>query len=44
MSYGFPPGHPPMHSFLGVPVAIGSEAWGNLYLTEKDDGDFDESG
>ncbi len=43
VSYGFPPGHPPMHSFLGVPVAIGSEAWGNLYLTEKDDGDFDES-
>lgn len=34
-SYGFPPGHPPMASFLGVPVLIRGEAWGNLYLTEK---------
>jgi GAF domain-containing protein len=38
-SYGFPPGHPPMHSFLGVPVVIRGEAWGNLYLTKKQDGD-----
>ena len=39
-SYGFPPGHPPMHSFLGVPILIHGEAWGNLYLTEKRDGAF----
>jgi signal transduction histidine kinase len=37
-SYGFPPGHPPMTSFLGVPVLIRGEAFGNLYLTEKADG------
>jgi GAF domain-containing protein len=37
-SYGFPPGHPPMHGFLGVPIVIRGEAWGNLYLTEKHDG------
>jgi signal transduction histidine kinase len=34
-SYGFPDGHPPMHGFLGVPIAIHGEPWGNLYLTEK---------
>ncbi len=34
-SYGFPAGHPVMRSFLGVPVLIRGEAWGNLYLTEK---------
>ncbi len=34
-SYGFPPNHPPMHSFLGVPVRIRDEIFGNLYLTEK---------
>jgi signal transduction histidine kinase len=43
VSYGFPPGHPPMHSFLGLPVSIGDEVWGNLYLTEKAGGDFDEA-
>jgi two-component system, NarL family, sensor histidine kinase DevS len=37
-SVGFPPGHPPMHSFLGVPVALRGVAYGNLYLTEKEDG------
>jgi signal transduction histidine kinase len=42
-SYGFPPGHPRMRSFLGVPILIRGQAWGNLYLTEKSDGDFDES-
>lgn len=42
-SQGFPPGHPPMKSFLGVPVRIRGEAWGNLYLTEKESGTFDES-
>lgn len=39
-SYGFPAGHPPMHSFLGVPVVIHGQVWGNLYLTEKDEGEF----
>ena len=34
-SYGFPPGHPPMRSFLGVPILLHGEAYGNLYLTEK---------
>jgi signal transduction histidine kinase len=42
-SYGFPAHHPPMHAFLGVPVVIRGEPWGNLYLTEKDGGPFDES-
>jgi signal transduction histidine kinase len=42
-SYGFPPGHPPMTSFLGVPVVIRGHAWGNLYLTEKHGGAFDEA-
>jgi signal transduction histidine kinase len=34
-SYGFPANHPPMKSFLGVPVRIRGEVFGNLYLTEK---------
>ncbi|MGH2628845.1 MAG: sensor histidine kinase, partial [Anaerolineales bacterium] len=34
-SSGFPPGHPPMTSFLGVPIMIGGEVLGNLYLTDK---------
>ena len=34
-SAGFPPGHPPMHSFLGTPVIGTNEVLGNLYLTEK---------
>jgi len=42
-SYGFPPGHPPMSSFLGVPVMIRGHAWGNLYLTEKEEGEFDDA-
>src|SRR5436190_1583849 len=37
-SVGFPPGHPPMRSFLGVPVALRGVAYGNLYLTEKEGG------
>ena len=41
MSYGFPPGHPPMTSFLGVPVIVRGEAYGNLYLTDREDGPFD---
>ena len=36
-SFGFPAGHPPMHSFLGVPIRVGEEIYGNLYLTEKRD-------
>jgi signal transduction histidine kinase len=40
-SYGFPANHPPMHSFLGVPILIRGSAWGNLYLTDKEGGDFD---
>jgi len=39
-SYGFPAGHPLMRSFLGVPVVIRGRVWGNLYLTEKADGEF----
>jgi two-component system, NarL family, sensor histidine kinase DevS len=42
-SYGFPIGHPPMHSFLGVPLLIRGEAWGNLYLAEKEGGEFDDA-
>jgi two-component system, NarL family, sensor histidine kinase DevS len=37
-SYGFPANHPPMHSFLGVPVRVREEVFGNLYLTEKQGG------
>ncbi len=37
-SAGFPPGHPPMTGFLGVPVRIGEEIFGNLYLTEHSHG------
>ncbi|MFF1502726.1 GAF domain-containing protein [Streptomyces sp. NPDC058316] len=41
-SHGFPPNHPPMHSFLGVPVRVRDEVFGNLYLTEKRGGrEFD---
>jgi signal transduction histidine kinase len=42
-SYGFPPAHPPMSTFLGVPVLIRGHAWGNLYLTEKEQGEFDDA-
>lgn len=34
-SYGFPEHHPPMHSFLGVPIRVRTEVFGNLYMTEK---------
>ncbi|MEX2980535.1 GAF domain-containing protein [Streptomyces sp. C36] len=37
-SYGFPEGHPPMHSFLGVPIRVRDQVFGNLYLTEKHGG------
>jgi signal transduction histidine kinase len=38
-SYGFPHGHPPMRSFLGVPIMIDKTPFGNLYLTEKQNGE-----
>ncbi|HSS68574.1 MAG TPA: GAF domain-containing sensor histidine kinase [Nocardioidaceae bacterium] len=42
-SYGFPPNHPPMTSFLGVPIRIRDKVFGNLYLTEKAGGaDFSQ--
>ena len=37
-SVGFPPGHPPMRSFLGVPIRTRDRVFGNLYLTEKEGG------
>jgi signal transduction histidine kinase len=39
-SVGFPEGHPPMRSFLGVPIRIRDEVYGNLYLTEREGGPF----
>ncbi|WP_326648913.1 MULTISPECIES: GAF domain-containing sensor histidine kinase [unclassified Streptomyces] len=46
-SYGFPPHHPPMNTFLGVPIRVRDHVFGNLYLTEKRGGaqfdDEDES-
>ncbi|MZF87804.1 GAF domain-containing protein [Streptomyces sp. SID5643] len=42
-SYGFPPHHPPMNTFLGVPIRVRDQVFGNLYLTEKRGGtDFDD--
>jgi signal transduction histidine kinase len=42
-SYGFPVGHPPMRSFLGVPILVAGQPFGNLYLTDKQDaGQFTE--
>ncbi|WP_443071235.1 GAF domain-containing protein [Streptomyces sp. YIM 132580] len=41
-SFGFPEHHPPMRTFLGVPIRVRDEVFGNLYLTDKRDGlDFD---
>jgi signal transduction histidine kinase len=43
-SFGFPADHPPMKSFLGLPIMIGGSAVGNLYLTDKEGGsEFDET-
>jgi signal transduction histidine kinase len=39
-SYGFPPNHPPMRTFLGVPIRVRDRAFGNLYLSEKRGGEF----
>jgi signal transduction histidine kinase len=42
-SVGFPPGHPPMRTFLGTPIVLRGVAYGNLYLTEKEGGaEFDD--
>ncbi|WP_322974590.1 GAF domain-containing sensor histidine kinase [Actinacidiphila epipremni] len=42
-SYGFPPGHPAMRSFLGLPIRVREEVFGNLYLTQKrGGGPFDD--
>jgi signal transduction histidine kinase len=42
-SVGFPPNHPPMRTFLGMPILLHGVAYGNLYLTEKAGGaDFDD--
>jgi len=38
-SFGFPPGHPPMRSFLGVPISIRGEVFGNLYFCDKRGGE-----
>ena len=38
-SVGFPPNHPPMNTFLGVPILLRGVAYGNLYLTEKEGGE-----
>jgi signal transduction histidine kinase len=42
-SYGFPAGHPPMTTFVGAPVMIRGEVFGNLYLTDKAGDEFDEA-
>ncbi len=39
-SFGFPAAHPRMRTFLGVPILVQGTAWGNLYLTDKDAGEF----
>jgi signal transduction histidine kinase len=39
-SVGFPPNHPPMTTFLGVPILVRGTGYGNLYLAEKRDGEF----
>lgn len=42
-SSGFPPGHPPMSTFLGVPIQVRGEAYGTLCLTEKQGREFDQA-
>ncbi|WP_349866701.1 GAF domain-containing protein [Leifsonia sp. WHRI 6310E] len=41
-SSGFPPGHPPMSAFLGVPITVRDTVYGNLYLTDPERGGFTE--
>ncbi|RFU82968.1 GAF domain-containing protein [Streptomyces triticagri] len=40
LSSGLPPNHPPVHSFLGVPVLVGEDVFGNLYVAQKQGGPF----
>jgi signal transduction histidine kinase len=40
--YGFPPEHPPMRSFLGVPIFVRGVVYGDIYAAEKEDGEFTE--
>ena len=43
-SYGFPVGHPTMTTFLGVPITLRGEVWGNFYLSDKESGEpFDQA-
>ena len=42
-SYGFPAGHPQMRTFLGVPLRIRDQVYGNLYMTERESGEFDDA-
>lgn len=39
-SAGFPPNHPPMRTFIGMPIMLGDRVLGNLYVTEKREGEF----
>src|SRR5438093_12858748 len=41
--FGFPPGHPPMRSFLGVPIFVRGVVYGDLHLAQKEDGEFTEA-
>ena len=41
--FGFPPAHPPMRSFLGVPIFVRGVVYGDLYLAEKEHGEFTEA-
>ena len=41
-AFGFPPHHPVMRSFLGVPISVRGEVFGNLYLCDKVEGPFDD--
>ena len=41
-SIGFPEHHPPMEAFLGVPISVGNDTFGNLYLTDKEGGFTDD--
>ena len=41
--FGFPPGHPQMRSFLGVPIFVRGVVYGDLYLAEKENGEFTEA-
>ena len=43
LAVGFPAGHPKMTNFLGVPILIRGEVWGNLYLADKPGAEFDDA-